>query len=312
MSRKAQVSIFISNVLLCVAVTLITFFLMNSWGVLVNVVFYSVACVGTVVSTVTFFLKKITLLKTAFVLLVFAAIVLAAFVAVSEIGHLNEYENDTDKINAIKSMIERTGAWGMIIFVIIQILQVVILPLPAVVCYVPGAMIWGAPLAMLLASIGVIAGSVLAYFIGKIWGKKAVIWIAGKETTEKYSAYFGKRGKGIFVIMQILPFFPDDILCMVSGLTGMNFWFFLTTICLIRPGIIAAYCFLGSGNLIPFSGWGIYVWIAIVAVCIVFAVLSFKYQDKFESWLICKFTRRKRSGGQIDIEDKTDVDSDEK
>ena len=186
--------------------------------------------------------------------------------------------------------------------VLIQILQVVILPLPAVVCYVPGAIIWGAPMATLLASIGVIMGSVIAYFIGRIWGKKAVIWIAGKETTEKYSAYFGKRGKGIFVIMQILPFFPDDILCMIAGLTSMNFVYFLVVMCTVRPAIISVYCFLSGGSVIPFSGWGIYVWIAIFVVCIVLAVLSFKYQDKFESWLISKFSRRKKGEVQAKIQ----------
>lgn len=303
MSAKARISAFISNILLCVAIALLTVFLMGGWGVIVNVAFYVVSGVGLVVSLVTFILKKDALLKTAFVLIIVAAIVIVSFIVVSEVGHLEQYENDEDKVNALKEIIESTGAWGMLVFVIIQILQVVILPLPAVVCYVPGAMIWGPTIATLLASAGVIAGSVICYFIGKLWGKKAVIWIAGKEAVEKYSPYFGKRGKGIFVLMQILPFFPDDILCMISGLTGMNFPFFIVTICLVRPLIIAAYCFLGSGNIIPFSGWGIYVWIAIIVVCIALAIVSFKYQDKFENWLVSKLSKKKK---EEDI--KTDTD----
>ena len=99
--------------------------------------------------------------------------------------------------------------------------------------------------------------------------------------------------------MQILPFFPDDILCLVAGLTKMNFPFFLVTMVLVRPAIVATYCYLGSGELIPFSGWGIPVWIAIAVVCVVLAVLSFKYQDKIEGWLKSKtdklFKRDKKS-----------------
>ena len=302
MSNKGKLTVLIVNILMCVGLILLTYFFMSGWGVLVRAAFYAIAGVGIAASVVAFFWNKIAVLKTAFILLIVAVVMLVAFIVISEVGHLNDYDSDEEKISGLVKIISDTGAWGMAVYVLIQVLQVVILPLPAVVCYVPGAIIWGAPMATLLASIGVIMGSVIAYFIGRIWGKKAVIWIAGKETTEKYSAYFGKRGKGIFVIMQILPFFPDDILCMIAGLTSMNFVYFLVVMCTVRPAIISVYCFLSGGSVIPFSGWGIYVWIAIFVVCIVLAVLSFKYQYKFESWLISKFSRRKKGEVQAKIQ----------
>ena len=109
--------------------------------------------------------------------------------------------------------------------------------------------------------------------------------------------------------MQILPFFPDDILCMVAGLTAMNFPFFLATMILVRPLVIAAYCY---GSLIPVDQpWGIAVWVTIFVVCIVLAVLSFKYQERFENWLVNKFSRKKSKTENVaatdgeSIEDKT-------
>lgn len=313
MSKKGTIAIFAANLLISVAIALLTVFLMSGWGILIRVVFYVIAGAGVAASFVTFFWKKLPFLKTAFVLLIIAAVVLVAFIVLSEVGHLNDYPTDEEKIKGLVALIEGTGGWGMFVYVLIQILQVVILPLPALVCYVPGSIIWGAPMATLLASVGVIIGSVICYFIGRIWGKKAVVWIAGEEVTNKYSAYFGKRGKGIFVMMQILPFFPDDVLCLIAGLTSMNFPFFIVTMCTVRPAIIAVYCFFGGGQIIPYSGWGIYVWVAIFVVCITLAVLSFKYQDKFESWLIRTFSRKKKStaengdvaGNVVDI--STDV-----
>lgn len=293
MNKKAKLTIFIINAVLCVACTLLTAFLMNSWGVLVRVVFFCAFGAGIAVSIIAFIIDKQAILKSAFILLILAVITLVAFILLGELGGLNEYETDTEKIEALALKIENTGAWGMLVFFVLQILQIVILPLPAAVCYIPGTLIWGPLVATLLASAGVLAGSLIAYFIGRIWGRKAVVWIAGQEACDKYSAYFGKKGKIIFVLMQILPFFPDDILCMIAGLTSMNFPFFLVTMVIVRPLIIAAYCYLGSGTLIPFSGWGIPVWIAIFAVCIVLAVLSWKYQDKFENWLVSKFGKKK-------------------
>ncbi len=293
MSKKLKIALLAINVALCIATVLLTCFLMDSWGVLVRAFFYCAAGVGLTVSVVTFKLKKEALFKSAFILLIICAVFLAAFIAAGKLGNFKQYETDAEKIDAFVAMIEKTGGWGMLIFFVIQVLQIVILPLPAAICYIPGAMVWGPLVGTLLASAGVILGSFINYFIGKVWGKKAVIWIAGQETTEKYSAYFAKRGKVIFVLMQILPFFPDDILCMVAGLTSMNFAFFAVTIVVVRPLIIAAYCYLGSGTIIPFSGWGIAAWVAIVAVCVALAVLSFIYQDKVERWLVKKFAKKK-------------------
>ncbi len=294
MKLKSRIAILTLNTLFCAAIVLLTLFCMRGWGTLVKVLLYGTAALGFIICAVTFFLNKQTVFKSAFVLVCCAAVVVASFAAISELGHLNDYPTDAEKTERLVEIIKGFGGWGMFVYFLIQVLQVVVLPLPAAVCYIPGSLIWGPLYATLIASAGVIVGSVIAYFIGRFFGKRAVIWIAGKETTEKYSAYLSKRGKVLFVLMQILPFFPDDILCMVVGLTGMNFWFFVSSIVIVRPFIIAAYCYLGSGTVIPFSGWGIAVWIAVFAVCIVLAALSFKYQEKFENWLVNKFMRKKR------------------
>lgn len=295
MSKKSSIIVFIVNCLLCIGVALCTALCMSGWGTLMKVVCYGIAAVGLVFGAITFFINKYTFFKTTFVVMVCTAVIVLCVSLVSVFCNLNNYEDDSQKIDALVNLIKGTGGWGMLVYFLIQVLQVVALPLPALVCYWPGTIIWGAPIATAIASAGVLAGSVICYVIGKFFGYRAVVWIAGKETTDKYTKYLAKRGKVLFVMMQILPFFPDDILCMIVGLTGMNFWFFLVTMVLVRPAIVAAYCFLGDGSIIPFDRpWGIAVWVIIFAVCIILAVLSFKYQDRVEKWLVEKFGRRKK------------------
>lgn len=296
MNNKSKIAVLSATVILCAAVIAETLSLMYGWGTLVKVVCCTVAAIGVIFSVTVFILDKQPLLKSCFIIVVCMFIVISVLALLSTFADLNDYPTDEEKINRVTEIIKGTGKWGMLIYVIIQILQVLILPLPAAVCYIPGSLIWGAPMATLLASVGVIIGSVSAYFIGRIFGKKVVVWIAGGDTVEKYTAYIGNKGKVIFLLMQILPFFPDDILCMVAGLGSMNFAFFITVMVTVRPAIIALYCFLGNGSLIPFSGWGIPVWIAIFAVCIVLAVLSLKYQDRLEKWLVSRFNKKR--GGE--------------
>lgn len=247
------------------------------------------------------FIKKEFLIKLTFIAELIAVVLLAVFVLLGVFADLNAYPTDREKIEAVIALVRSTGEWGMLVFVLIQFLQVVVLPLPAVVCYVPGAVIWSPLTATLLASAGVIAGSFFCYFLGRKFGRKALVWLAGKDAAEKYADYIGNRSKGIFLIMQILPFFPDDVLCIIAGITAMNFPYFAGVIVLVRPLIIAAYCFLGNGSIIPFSGWGIPVWLAIIAVFATLAVLSFKYQKRFEDWLFSKFSRKK---GKLKKEEK--------
>ena len=302
MSKKEKLLILIINTLLCIAVIVFTATLMDGWSVFVLVVCYLIPSACLIAGVISYALDKHAILKSGFVIIICAFVIIGLIALISKTVGLNEYKSDTEKIERLTEIIRNTGKWGMVVYVFIQILQVVILPIPAVVCYVPGSHIWGAGIATLLASIGVIIGSLIAYGVGRFFGKRAVVWIAGEETTEKYINYIGNRGKLIFVLMQILPFFPDDILCMIAGLTSMSFPFFLAVIILVRPLIIAAYCYLGNGNIIPFTGWGIPVWIAIFAVCVVLAVLSFKYQDRIVKWFASKFKKDKKSSEQDKVE----------
>lgn len=297
--KKTPIILLISSLLMGAALIVGTFTFMEPWGVVVKAICAGSGLIGAAASVAAFAMKKEAVLKTAFLLVVFVFAVFAIISLLNYTLDLASYDTDSAKMERIVKMIRDSGRWGKLVFVLLQVLQVVILPLPAVVCYVSGTQVWSPIETTVLASVGVLAGSAINYLIGRLFGRKVVEWIAGKETTDKYAGYLGKRGKGLFIVMQILPFFPDDILCLLAGLTKMNGWFFAGVMIFVRPLIIALYCFLGSGTVIPFSGWGIPVWIAIFAACVAFAVLSFRYQDRFEAFLARKFGKK---GGEEDGE----------
>lgn len=303
MKRGPKIAVLCINILLCIIIAVCAGLFMRGWSTAIRVVCYCIAGVGFIFGLATFFIKFEAFFKSGFVVVACAAVVVVFIAAVTEICGLGDYPTDESKMERLTELIRGLGGWGYFVYFLVQVLQVVVLPLPAAVCYIPGSLIWGPLISTLVASAGVIVGSVVAYYIGKLCGKPAIIWIAGRETVEKYTKILSKRGKVLFVIMQILPFFPDDVICMIAGLTGMNFIFFTVSVVLVRPLIIAAYCYLGSGTVIPFSGWGIPVWIAVFAVCIALAVLSFKYQDRLEAWLVKKFTGNKAAKTQTAAKD---------
>lgn len=234
-----------------------------------------------VLSVVFAIIKKESWFKSVFALNMTLLVIVTCFSVLSAFGVFRDFSD----MENIKKLILDSGSTGKLIFILMQILQIVILPAPGFLFYAVGAAIYGPFEGFILSSLGVIAGSVISFSIGKLCGRRVVAWCIGKEATEKYSEMLGSKGKLLFIMMQLLPCFPDDVLCMAAGLSAMSYPFFIITISIVRPIYIAAVSWLGTGDIIPFRGWGIPVWILIFAVCGVIFVLYAKNQEKVENFM---------------------------
>ncbi|MGN1099600.1 MAG: hypothetical protein ACI4S9_04595, partial [Christensenellales bacterium] len=118
--------------------------------------------------------------------------------------------------------------------------------------------------------------------------------------------------KAILTFMFLFPFFPDDTLCLIAGLTTFNYtWFFILMI-ITRSITTFSTVMIGDGALhIPFHGWGLVVWALLILITISFLVLVFKYGDKIEEFLLKKFKgwkRKKDSTESTEQEEKQEED----
>ena len=224
--------------------------------------------------------KKKKILRTLLIAAVIAAIVLAVYLPLKLTGTLDK----VDSADSLKEIINGFGAWSRVIFAVLQFLQVTFLPLPAMVTTLAGVYLFGPWETTLLSIIAIMLGRLFAFFLGRKIGVPVIKWMIGKEDMEKWADILA-RGKYTFFLMLVLPFFPDDILCMVAGITSITWKFFI--IANILGVTIACFtiCFFTSGQIIPFNGWGIPVWIVIGIALVVLFICSFKYKDKIESFV---------------------------
>ena len=78
-----------------------------------------------------------------------------------------------------------------------------------------------------------------------------------QETYDKYIGYLDKNnGKSYAMILGAafaLPGFPDDFLCMVSGLSKMSFKKFVTIFLLTKPVTLYLYTVIGYKGLKLFT-----------------------------------------------------------
>lgn len=276
--KKQRICMAVINLLIFASMIVLTAVFLNKMEWYMQALAYTALSVFTAGSLIFSVMRREALARSLFVFNIVAALIISLF-AVLSAGGIMESLSDMGKI---KEIIVSAGAFGYLIYSFILILNVVVLPMPGFVFILAGVAIYGPYQAILINYVCTVAGSVIAFFIGRIFGYRAVVWCVGREATEKYTKMLGIKGNLLFVIMQALPFFPDDILCMVAGLTKMRFRFFLISMLAVRPLYIVPVSLLGTGNVIPLSGWGIPVWIAIFAVIAVVFLMFCKYQLKIE------------------------------
>ena len=202
-----------------------------------------------------------------------AALVLVSYIALYYSGVLEKINN----VEELRKFVKESGQWGILVLFGLTLLQVVVLPIPAAVTILIGVLMYGSTVSFIVSTLGTIAGSIICFLLGKFFGYSVVAWIIGDEKAKKYADFINEKGKIPFIVMLLFPFFPDDILCMTAGLTKMTFKFFIITVVLTRPVMIAFVSYFGTGDIIPFSGWGIPVWIGMF----VFAVALLYFINYF-------------------------------
>ena len=145
-----------------------------------------------------------------------------------------------------------TSSTGWILWLIIWLimfLQCTILNIPAYVilsaCVSVGIHTLSIPYILIVIS-AYMAGCILAYWIGRWWGTKAVRWCAGSdEDFNKWCIVLNTKGRWYYALTVLLPFFPDDLLCIVCGSVKLNFWFFTIVNLIGRTiGLITMLLFL--------------------------------------------------------------------
>ena len=202
-----------------------------------------------------------------------------------------------DSIEDLRNYVASFGYLAVIIYVVMNFLQVVVLPIPGFIAVGTGVALFGPLKTAIYSLIGILLGSFVAFFIGRVLGYKVVKWIVGKETLDKWLKSIKNKDKVVLTFMFLFPFFPDDVLCFVAGLSSMSSTYFviMITVCRIISVVVSAYSL--NGNVIPYTTWwGILLWIIVFALTAVFTVYLYKNGDKIEKFFKKRFRRRKSEG----------------
>ncbi len=186
--------------------------------------------------------------------------------------------------DSMKAYIEHSAPYGQLVFFFVQLISVILAPIPSNITALAGAVLFGLWQSFTLTYSAVILGSVLIFSLARILGRPFTDQFVNRKISEKYLKIIRSKQDVFLFLVFLFPFFPDDIICMLAGLTTIRPSRFLIIALIARPWGLLVSSAVGSAAVsIPL--WGMIV-LGIVGVFIF--ILSLKYGDRIENFLLTK------------------------
>lgn len=306
MNEKSKITFSILAVLLGFAVMVEAVFLFDNVKLYIPILMIIAAFFLSLICTMSIHKRKESAFKLTLITLFLGAIIGAVYIALLKTGLL-ELLKDSDNIS---ELMKKTGIWGPIIYIFIQFAQVTFVPIPSTITTVAGMVAFQSlPLVLICSTLGMIAGSMFAFFLGRVFGVKLVVWMVGAKAFNKYQKILKGRDKMMLFLMFLLPVFPDDLLCMFAGVTSMSYFTFLIMQLITRPiGIVFTTLSVDVLAKIPLNTWwGILIWVVIGILLAVMMVGLWKYSGKLEDILVAFITRHFGSNQLVSTLDKEQI-----
>lgn len=223
-------------------------------------------------------------------------ILMTAALAILYVMQITGLWDKIDSVEDLRNYVSGFGGYAVFIFIAIQFLQVVVLPIPGFITVSVGVLLFGAFRGSVYSVIGIVSASIVAFFIGRVFGYKVAGWLVGKENLDKGLELVKGKDKVILTFMFLFPFFPDDVLCFVAGLSSMSVPYYIVMITITRIINIVVSAYSVNGSIIPYNTWwGILLWIAVFILVAALCYVIYRHGDKIENFFKSKFSKRKNN-----------------
>ena len=181
-------------------------------------------------------------------------------------------------IPALRAYIDRSAPYSHLTFFVVQLLSVVLAPIPSNLTAAAGGLLFGTWPAFFLTYGALMAGSLLVFWLARTLGRDFVDRVVSRKLAEKYQKVIREKTTVFLALAFLLPYFPDDMLCILAGLTPITFGRFALLALFTRPwGLLFASALGGASLSIP-----LWVMVLIGLAGVMIFVLGMLYGDRLE------------------------------
>ncbi len=156
------------------------------------------------------------------------AVALYAFQPDNIFGKVLSYlQNSRQHGEQLREAILAKGAFAPLIFITLQILQVVVAPIPGEASGVLGGYLFGALPSFVYSTIGLTIGSWLAFMVGRLLSDLVRRRLEHTVIYKRFNHLVSKGDFAIPFVLFLLPGFPKDSLAYLLGMSHMPLPVFL-------------------------------------------------------------------------------------
>jgi uncharacterized membrane protein YdjX (TVP38/TMEM64 family) len=181
----------------------------------------------------------------------------------------------------IRATVESYGWAAPLVFIAVQVAQVLAAPVPGEATGFIGGYLFGTLPGFIYSSIGLGIGSLVNFVIGRFLGERFVRRLVPEEKFRRIDRLVNRQGLIAVFLMFVIPGFPKDYLSLALGLTTLP----------LRVFAILAFIGRMPGTLVlSLKGASLYdqnyVLLAVVAAaCLALAALAYRYRQPLYRWI---------------------------
>ncbi len=190
---------------------------------------------------------------------------------------LHQLFRDRDKL----VLFIRSYPYDQLIFIVVQIIQVVAAPIPGELTGIIGGYLYGPFWGTLYSTIGLTLGSWAAFMLARFFGEPLLEKVISKEVFAKFEHFMEHKGLLVSFLLFLIPGFPKDYLCYIMGVSLIPTG---TFIIISTAGRIFGTTMLSiTGSL---AGNGQYSYLIIILIIgVAVSVIAYYYHDKILAFL---------------------------
>jgi len=181
-----------------------------------------------------------------YIVLIAAFIGVIAYLGVRFGPEITALAREPDRLSGL---LNSYGWKGVLVFIGIQMLQVVVAAIPGEFVQIAGGYIYGTWLGTLYSLTGIVLGSVLVFFIARLLGYPVVRLFVSSKQLEKYSFMINsKKTEAAMFVLFLIPGIPKDVLTYIAGITPVRPLKLFAIITIGRLPALLASSYIGSST----------------------------------------------------------------
>lgn len=181
----------------------------------------------------------------------------------------------------LRAFVHSLGPLGVLGFISVQILQIIVSPVPGEATGLLGGFLFGKWAGFFYSTVGLTLGSVLAFLISRQFRRFVVPWLRRSPAYGRFENLLEHQGLFVCFFLFLMPGFPKDFLCYFLGLSRMPLLAFAVIAGVGRiPGTLML-SFQGAeiynGNLVGLA--------ALAAITVLVAAPAWYWRETIYAWV---------------------------